>query len=394
MRTVRLVAVSSLSVLLLSACGDAPVRAGAAATVGPVRITTTSLQRVVDRGLADEQAAQQLGADRAAFQRQVLSRMITGQLLDAAAQERDVTVSDGEVDARIAQFASQLGGREQLETQAAQSGIAPQDLRPFIRDLTLNDKLADALVADQQVPPAALAALYQQNIAQYDQVVARHILLKTAAEATSVLATVRKDPAQFAVIAEQRSLDEGSKVRGGELDPAGRGAYVPEFEKALFSAKPGQYGVVQTQFGFHVYNLLERRTTTLAQATPELRRQALAEPREAAIAGLLRETAAEEKVRISPRFGRWDAESVSVVEAGSPVSSPDAASGGAPGDPLQVPPEGAPQEGAPQEQAPQGQDQQQQAPQDGTQQQAPQDGTQQQAPQDGTQQQAPAAPAS
>ncbi len=353
MRTVRLVAVSSLSVLLLSACGDAPVRAGAAATVGDARITSTSLQRVVDRGLQDEQAAQQLGTDRAAFQRQVLSRMITGRLLDTAADQRGVTVSEGEVDARVAQFASQLGGQDQLEKQAAQSGIAAQDLRPFIHDLTLNDKLGDALVADRPVPQADLAALYQQNIAQYDQVVARHILLKTAAEAQAVLATVRRDPSQFATIAQEKSLDEGSKVRGGELDPAGRGAYVPEFEKALFSAKIGQYGIVQTQFGFHVYNLLERRTTTLAQATPELRRQALAQPRETAIAELLRATAAKEQVRVSPRFGRWDAETVSVVEATSPVSSPDAGDSSAAVDPLGGPQQGAPQQGAPQQGAPQ-----------------------------------------
>lgn len=358
-RTVRLVAVPVLSVLLLSACGADPVRSGAAATVGDERITASMLQSVVDRGLSDPQAQQQLGADRPAFQRQVLSRMITGELLDVAAQERGITVTDGEVDARIGEFAAQLGGREQLETQAAQSGIAAPDLRPFIRDLTLNDKLADDLVKGQQVTPAQLQALYRQNIAQYDLVVARHILLPTQAEAQQVLATVRRDPAQFATIASARSLDEGSKARGGELDPAGRGAYVTEFENALFAAKPGQYGVVQTQFGFHVYNLLERRTTTLAQATPQLRRQALQEPREAAIAELLRETAADEEVRISPRFGRWDPETVSVVEGESSVSTPGAGSGGgAPsGEQLlpedgQAPEQGAPQQGAPEQGAP------------------------------------------
>lgn len=367
-RTVRLAAVPGplalCAVLLLSACGGSPIQAGAAATVGDERIDTRALQAVVDRGLSDEQAREQLGADRPAFQRQVLSRLITGRLLRTAAAERDVEVTDGEVDARLAEFAGQLGGREQLETQAAQSGIATPDLRSFVRDLTLNDELADDLVADQQVPASALRALYQQNIAQFDQVVARHVLLKGAAEAQQVLATVRRDPAQFAAIASTRSLDEGSKATGGELPAAGRGAYVPEFEAALFGAKEGDYGVVRTQFGYHVYNLLERRTTSLAQATPQLRRQALAEPREAAIAGLLREVAGQERVRVNPRFGEWDPETVSVVEAGlegpGVVSSPAPAEDGAPalgdlrGPQGEVPQGEAPQGEAPQGEAPQG----------------------------------------
>ena len=360
-------ALSLSAVLLLSACGGSPIQAGAAATVGDERIDTRVLQSVVDRGLADEQAQQQLGADRPAFQRQVLSRLITGRLLHTAAAERDVEVTDGEVDARFAEFAGQLGGREQLETQAAQSGIARPDLRTFLRDLTLNDELADDLVADQEVPASALRALYQQNIAQFDQVAARHVLLKDAAAAQQVLATVRRDPAQFAAIAAEQSLDEGSKATGGELAPAGRGAYVKEFEDALFAAKPGDYGVVRTQFGFHVYNLLERRTTTLAQATPQLRRQALAEPREAAIAELLRETAGDAKVRVNPRFGEWDPESVSVVETG--LEGPDVVSSPAPGQ------DGAPPAGdplAPQGEAPQGEVPQGEVPQGEVPQQAPQ----------------------
>ena len=314
-RTARLVALPVLAVALLSACDAGPVQAGAAATIGTERIGTTTLQQVVDRGLADTTAQQQLGADRSAFQRQVLSRLITGDLLAVAARSKGVTVSEGEVDARLADLAEQLGGTAQLQTQAAQSGIAPKDLRPFVRDLALNDALGDRLVAGTTVPAATLSALYQKNIAQYDQVRARHILLKTAAEAQQVLAQVTADPSRFAAIATARSLDEGSKANGGELAPAGRGAYVKPFEDALFSAKPDVPGIVQTEFGYHVYEVLERRTTTLQQALPALRREALQPQREAALSALLRTTARDEHVVVNPRFGRWDGKTGTVVEA-------------------------------------------------------------------------------
>lgn len=314
-----------VAALLLSGCGGA-VRTGAAATVGSDRITTTTLQGVVDRGLADPQAAQQLGSDRPAFQRQVLSRLITGDLLRDAAASKGVQVTDGEVDARMAQFASQLGGQSQLEAQAAQSGIARQDLRPFVRDLTLNDKLADTLVQGKTVTDADLKAAYQKNIAQYDQVTARHILLKTQAEAQQVLAQVKADPATFAAIASARSLDTGSKAKGGQLDPAGRGAYVKPFEDALFSAKPGTFGIVHTQYGFHVYEVLKHQTTTLAQATPALRRSLLQPQRQQAVSTLLRSTAKKNAISVNPRFGRWDDQTGGVVDAATSgpgvVSSP------------------------------------------------------------------------
>ncbi|MDP9433778.1 MAG: peptidylprolyl isomerase [Actinomycetota bacterium] len=320
---------AGLAVLVLSGCAG-PVRAGAAAVVGDDTVSTERLRGVVERGLADPQAAQQLGADRPAFQRQVLSRMISAELVEVAARERQVTVSEGEVDARTAELVESVGGQEQLEQQARASGVGVQDLRPLLRDVTLNDKLADALVEDEQVPPQTLRTLYQQNIAQFDQVRARHVLLRTQAEAQQVLAQVRRDPASFARLAQERSLDEGSKANGGELPPAGRGTYVREFENALFSARPGQAGVVRTEFGFHVYELLERRTTTLEQATPVLRRQALQEQRAAALGTTLQQTADELGVRVNPRFGRWDDQQLQVVERESTLSTP-APQGGADG---------------------------------------------------------------
>ena len=194
------------------------------------------------------------------------------------------------------------------------------------------------------MPQAQLAALYQKDIAQYDKVTARHILLKTRAEADQVLAQVQKDPSTFAAVAAARSLDTGSKAQGGQLAPAGRGAYVKPFEDALFNGRPGQYGVVQTQFGFHVYQVQERTTTTLAQATPDLRRQVLQGQREQAVGELLRKTARAQRITVNPRFGRWDGTTGTVVDAASSgpgvVSSPAAGEGDAPAADPAAPPAG------------------------------------------------------
>jgi peptidyl-prolyl cis-trans isomerase SurA len=61
------------------------------------------------------------------------------------------------------------------------------------------------------------------------------------------------DSASFANAAKRFSMDSGSGAIGGELGWARRGKYVPEFERAVFSLKPGAISdPVETTFGFHI----------------------------------------------------------------------------------------------------------------------------------------------
>lgn len=330
----RLVLAAGAALLLLTGCGDSSqVRAGAAAIVGSERITTEDLRALVERGLADPQAAQQVGADREAYQRQALSRLINTAVLEAAAKERGVEVTQGDVAEQVELFAMQAGGREALEQQAAQSGISPQDLEPFVRSIVLDQQLGDALTEDVDVPAAALQAAYQENLAQYDQVRTRHILVPEEATARTILTNVTRDRGRFEPLAAQFSTDTSNKDKGGDLGLAGRGQFVPAFENAIFGAEEGDVVLVQTQFGWHVVEVLERQTTTLAEATPELRRTALQAERQSAVQMVLQETSAELGIKVNPRFGRYNADTgqVEPIESANDVltPAPDGAAEGA-----------------------------------------------------------------
>ncbi len=64
----------------------------------------------------------------------------------------------------------------------------------------------------------------------------------------------------FAELAKQYSEDPGSASRGGDLGFVSRGDLVKEFEEVAFSLDEGEYSdIVQTQFGFHIIQLLERQ---------------------------------------------------------------------------------------------------------------------------------------
>ena len=314
----RLALAAGTALLLLTGCGDGEVRPGAAAIVGTDRIEIDALQALVDRGLADPQAAQQLGADRAAFQRSALSRLINNEILAEAAEDEGVDVTEGEVDAQLALFAEQAGSREALEMQAAQSGVSPEDLRPFVRSIVLDQALGDEVTADIDVAQADLEALYQENIAQFDRVRTRHILVPDEKTAREILANVQKDRSRFAALAAQFSTDTSNKDNGGDLGLAGRGQFVPEFEEAIFGAEEGEVVLVQTQFGWHVVEVLDRQTRTLAEVTPELRRSALQSVRQTRVGELIRAKAAELGVKVNPRFGVWNPETGTVEAAPDP----------------------------------------------------------------------------
>ena len=128
------------AVVTLSAC--APAHPGAAATVGNDRITVAQLQALTNRTLADPSFAATDGSDAAAVQREELTNLINHHLLDLAAQEKGVTVTEGEVGTTISGVLQQEGSQEALDKDAAAHGIAPADVHDYFYYATLESKLA------------------------------------------------------------------------------------------------------------------------------------------------------------------------------------------------------------------------------------------------------------
>ena len=92
------------------------------------------------------------------------------------------------------------------------------------------------------------------------QVRARRILVASERDARAVIADLEKG-GDFAKIAQERSRD-GAAAKGGDLGYFGQGDMVPAFAEAAFKMKPGEYSKapVQTQFGWHVIRVEDRRT--------------------------------------------------------------------------------------------------------------------------------------
>ena len=135
----------------------------------------------------------------------------------------------------------------------------------FLKDRSLHNayfqKNVIANISDEDVK-----ARFEKEIAAVEpeqELRARHILVKTAEEANAIIAEL-DGGADFVELAKTKSTGP-SGPQGGDLGFFGKGQMVPPFEAAAFALEAGAYtkSPVQTQFGFHVIKLEEKRDRPL-----------------------------------------------------------------------------------------------------------------------------------
>jgi peptidyl-prolyl cis-trans isomerase C len=125
-----------------------------------------------------------------------------------------------------------------------------------LMELLLND------VTKTASSEAEMKKLYEESVAKMqpeEEVRARHILVKTEAEAKDVLAKL-KGGADFEKLARELSVDPSAKTNGGDLEYFAKGQMVAEFSEAAFKLNKGQVSEpVKTQFGFHIIKVEDKR---------------------------------------------------------------------------------------------------------------------------------------
>lgn len=230
------------------------------AVVNGVELTADDLEREMRHARAyyknqegidldlPENAAQLKQVEAASLERiiyQELVRQIAEGFFPPAAAGQTPTViriSDAEVDAAVQQILAQAqsSGTQDLDQLLKVNGFADEaEFREFVRGNLRVQKLVEIYGLAEQVH-------------------VRHILVETEEEARQVLKRLQGGE-DFSAVAKEVSMDPGSAAKGGDLGWFGRGRMVAEFEEAAFSLEVGQLSQpVQTRYGFHILQLLEK----------------------------------------------------------------------------------------------------------------------------------------
>jgi len=285
----------------LAITGCAPTHAGAAATVGGDRITVNQVKAGAATMLADSGTKDSAAADPAGLQRSVLTRLITNDLVADAARSKGVTVSEGDVQTALVSAKQAQGGEAQLESAAAQSGVAAADIHDYLYYELLREKLGAALTVDAKVPTIDL----------------RVIAVADKATADKVLALVQADPTQFAAAVQQYSQDSSTVPNGGDIGDVPLVALNEPLQTDVASKAVGDIFEEVIGGQYYIFLVHSRETTAISDLDSSMAQQFQLQ----ALNDYLSTVAKQNPVSVSPRYGAWDAAKVTVVASPGALSS-------------------------------------------------------------------------
>jgi peptidyl-prolyl cis-trans isomerase C len=200
----------------------------------------------------------------------------------------------------------------ELKSLAQESRARKLDQSPKIQtqiklqaEQVLAQNLFQELANNTKPGDADLHAYYDAHKNEYEQITAKHILIRyqgsqvplrpgqkelTDAEALAKATEIRAKivaGAKFDDLAKTESDDTGNAPRGGDLGSFGKGQMVPQFEQAAFAAEIGKVTEpVRTQFGYHLILVEAHVNKTFDQVKPEIEAKMKPEMGQKALADL------------------------------------------------------------------------------------------------------------
>lgn len=241
MKKLALIATITAGVIGLSACSSED----------PELVVETNSGNITKEAFYNEM--------KAANGEMVLQQMVLTTILEEK-YDIDEDFVDEELDLMKAQYG------EQWEMILVQSGFASED--DFRDELRLQLLQQEALIEDIEVTDEEIETRFERL---QTEVEASHILLEDEETAQDIIDQLN-DGADFAALAEEHSTDPGSAIEGGQLGFFSAGQMVPEFEEAAYTLDIDEISEpVQSDFGWHIIKVTDKRETEIDQDIEDIR---------------------------------------------------------------------------------------------------------------------------
>ncbi len=211
---------------------------------------------------------------------EILNQLIIQKLYLHKGEVDSVSVSEdrveSEVDRRVKFYAAQIGGERQLERYLGKSIDDYKELmRPKVKEQMMIQDVQQKLIADVKVSPTQVQDYFNRipkdslpsfersvELAQISMTpdpsqIALDYALETIQE---IRADIMAGKYTFEYAARFKSDDKGTAVNGGELGYFTRGQMVGAFERTAFKlTKDSISEIIQTEFGYHIIQLIDRK---------------------------------------------------------------------------------------------------------------------------------------
>lgn len=184
---------------------------------------------------------------------------------------------EGQVESRLNYFIAQIGSKEKMEEYFRKNSTdLREELRDMIRNQQIIQQMQQKLVGDIKSTPADVRRYFNQlptdsiptvpaqaelQIVSFEPPVPIDETNRIKERLRGFTERVNGGTTEFSVLARLYSEDTESAKRGGELGFMGRGQLVPEFAAVAFNLSDSKKvsRIVQTEFGYHIIQLIEKR---------------------------------------------------------------------------------------------------------------------------------------
>ncbi|MEX2513887.1 MAG: peptidylprolyl isomerase [Cyclobacteriaceae bacterium] len=215
---------------------------------------------------------------------EIFESLLINKMMMAKSEIDSVVVSDAEViiqtDQRFNMVLQQFGGDEEtlIEAYGKTADQLKSEIQDAVKEQMVVQKMQGVITEDLSVSPNDVRKFFgniptdslpffsaevtvgqivkkpEVNQEEKDKVVEKLLSIKKS---------ILEGESDFATMAAQHSEDPGSAAQGGDLGFFRRGELAPQYEATVFALKQGEISdPVETMFGYHMIQLLERRGNT------------------------------------------------------------------------------------------------------------------------------------
>lgn len=258
------------------------------AKVNGVAITAGDLEKAINAFNRSPNAAQVPPGKEKEVQQFLLNQLISAELMYQLASPTPIVNLDQKINESVGELKKRFSSEDEYAKVLQAQGLTEKDLRELIRrNLIIENHVELEIVPKHKVGDAEVKEFYDKNpetFTQPEQARASHILVTVDAKASEAdkkaarakidgLLKQVKEGADFAKLAQENSSCPSSK-QGGDLGYFSKGQMVKPFEDAAWALKPGEVsGVVETQFGFHIIKLAEKRPSSKVAFDDDLKKR-------------------------------------------------------------------------------------------------------------------------